>query len=133
MLIMSRYNKNLQTRVPIYTLLDHRRSPKYSSTLSTDRCRLTGITASLAPPSLDVDLTVDDRMKSVRTCLARSWSGSDATIAAYDVIRLYKTLVLACGLSVRGSFEDPKVRGHENDHVLFLLIPLSGYKMIACG
>ncbi|XP_062868243.1 DNA polymerase theta, partial [Trichomycterus rosablanca] len=66
----------------------------------------TGISASLAPPPLDGNLTVEERMKDIQACLA---SGSGGVMAVYDLVQLYKTLVLACGLSIRGAFEDPKV------------------------
>lgn len=39
-----------------------------------------------------------------------STSGAAGVTVAYDYIQVYKTLVLACGLSVKGVFEDPKVR-----------------------
>ncbi|XP_076835722.1 DNA polymerase theta isoform X2 [Brachyhypopomus gauderio] len=69
----------------------------------------TAISASLAPPPLDDNLTVGDRLKKIQDCLARSPSGADGVIVAYDFIQLYKTLLLACELSVMGAFEDPKV------------------------
>lgn len=43
-----------------------------------------------------------------------STSGAAGVTVAYDYIQVYKTLVLACGLSVKGVFEDPKVRSSVN-------------------
>ncbi|MCI4386592.1 hypothetical protein PGIGA_G00064270 [Pangasianodon gigas] len=67
------------------------------------------ISASLAPPPLDENLAVGERMKSIQACVTRSTSGAEGVTVAYDYIQVYKTLVLACGLSIRGVFEDPKV------------------------
>ncbi|KAK3555997.1 hypothetical protein QTP86_034344 [Hemibagrus guttatus] len=67
------------------------------------------ISASLAPPPLDENLAVEERMKSIQTCVTRSTSGAEGVTVTYDFIQVYKTLVLACGLSIRGVFEDPKV------------------------
>uniref|UniRef100_A0A3B4C9X6 DNA polymerase theta n=1 Tax=Pygocentrus nattereri TaxID=42514 RepID=A0A3B4C9X6_PYGNA len=69
----------------------------------------TAISASLAPPSLDEDLAVGERLEKIQVCLSRSSSGADRVMAAYDFIQLYKTLLLACGLAIKGTFEDPKV------------------------
>ncbi|KAM9450755.1 DNA polymerase theta isoform 2-T2 [Clarias gariepinus] len=69
----------------------------------------TDISASLAPPSLDANLAVGKRMKSIQACVTRSTSGAEGVTVAYDFIQMYKTLVLACGLSIKGVFEDPKV------------------------
>ncbi|XP_036379268.1 DNA polymerase theta [Megalops cyprinoides] len=68
------------------------------------------VSASLAPPPLDESLTVRDRLRQVQACLKRTDpSQAEAAIIAYDLIQLYKVLLLACGLSLEGSFEDPKV------------------------
>lgn len=72
------------------------------------------ISASLAPPPLDENLSVGERMKCIQACVTRSTSGADGVTVAYDYIKVYKTLVLACGLSIRGVFEDPKVRNTAN-------------------
>ncbi|KAL7853880.1 hypothetical protein AOLI_G00207240 [Acnodon oligacanthus] len=69
----------------------------------------TAISASLAPPSLAEDLAVGERLEKIQACLSRSSSGANRVMAAYDFIQLYKTLLLACGLAIKGSFEDPKV------------------------
>ncbi|XP_029113993.1 DNA polymerase theta [Scleropages formosus] len=68
----------------------------------------TGVSASLAPPPLDGNLPVAERLKHIQGCLKRS-TQSDGTFISYNSIHLCKTLLLACGLSVEGSFEDPKV------------------------
>ncbi|KAG7483905.1 hypothetical protein MATL_G00043240 [Megalops atlanticus] len=68
------------------------------------------VSASLAPPPLDESLTVRDRLRQVQVCLKRSDpSQAEGAIIAYNLIQLYKVLLLACGLSLEGSFEDPKV------------------------
>lgn len=69
----------------------------------------TGITASLAPPPVDENLAIRERLEQVQACLKRS-NQTDGTIITYNFIALYKTLLLACGLSIEGNFEDPKVR-----------------------
>lgn len=53
-------------------------------------------------------------MKNIQTCVTRSTSGAEGVTVTYDYIQVYKTLVLACGLSIRGVFEDPKVRNPTN-------------------
>lgn len=53
-------------------------------------------------------------MKSIQACVTRSTSGAEGVTVAYDYIQVYKTLVLACGLSIRGVFEDPKVSSSAN-------------------
>lgn len=65
----------------------------------------TDISASLAPPPLDDTLTVEERLKQIQSCLQKD---SSVTVT-YDFIHLYKILLLACELAVRGTFEDPKV------------------------
>ncbi|XP_066501215.1 DNA polymerase theta isoform X2 [Hoplias malabaricus] len=67
------------------------------------------ISASLAPPPLDENLPVRERLEQIHACLSRSSSDANGVIIAYDFIRLYKTLLLACGLSLKGTFEDPKI------------------------
>ncbi|XP_064208196.1 DNA polymerase theta isoform X1 [Anguilla rostrata] len=68
------------------------------------------VSASLAPPPLDESLSVEERLKQVQACLRRgNLSPAEGAVVAYDFIQLYKTLLLACGLSLEGNFEDPKV------------------------
>ncbi|KAI1903802.1 hypothetical protein AGOR_G00030960 [Albula goreensis] len=71
---------------------------------------ITDVSASLAPPPLDESLSVSDRLKQVQTCLKRSHlSPAEGAVVTYDLIQVYKTLLLACGVTMEGSFEDPKV------------------------
>ncbi|KAI3353239.1 hypothetical protein L3Q82_019782, partial [Scortum barcoo] len=69
-----------------------------------------GMSSSLAPPPLDDDLPVSERLAQVRTCLSGpSACHRGGVVAAYDIIQVYKTLVLSCGISLEGNCEDPKV------------------------
>ncbi|XP_053273755.1 DNA polymerase theta [Pleuronectes platessa] len=69
-----------------------------------------GLSSSLAPPLLDEDLPVSERLGQVRACLSRPSEGpSGVVVVTYDIIPVYKTLVLSCGISLEGSCEDPKV------------------------
>ncbi|XP_068607098.1 DNA polymerase theta [Brachionichthys hirsutus] len=69
-----------------------------------------GLSSSLAPPPLDDDLPVSERLALVSTCLSRpSASHREGVVVAYDIIRVYKMLVLSCGVGLEGSCEDPKV------------------------
>lgn len=45
--------------------------------------------------------------------MTRSTSSAEGVTVAYDYIQVYKTLVLACGLSIKGVFEDPKVSKYQ--------------------
>jgi len=70
-----------------------------------------GLSASLAPPALDEDLPVNERLEQVKVCLSRQSAGQEVrVVVAYDIIKVYKTLVLSCGISLEGRCEDPKVR-----------------------
>ncbi|XP_038613775.1 DNA polymerase theta [Tachyglossus aculeatus] len=66
------------------------------------------ISASLAPPSLDPRLTVEERLHHLRSCLQQEPEGQ-RSLVVYNFIPHYKTLLGACGISLAGSFEDPKV------------------------
>ncbi|XP_041116095.1 DNA polymerase theta-like [Polyodon spathula] len=66
----------------------------------------TDISASLAPPPLDQNLTVKDRLKQVQFCLTLIPGRS---IITYDFKQQYKALLLACRLPLEGNFEDPKI------------------------
>ncbi|KAG7485315.1 DNA polymerase theta [Solea senegalensis] len=69
-----------------------------------------GLSSSLAPPQLDDKLSVSERLQQVKACLSRpSTALSSAVVVTYDIIPVYKTLVLSCGISLEGNFEDPKV------------------------
>ncbi|XP_068178776.1 DNA polymerase theta [Antennarius striatus] len=78
--------------------------------LSLQQEQSKGLSSSLAPPPLDDDLPVSERLAQVRTCLSRqSASRRQGVAVAYDIIQVYKMLVLSCGISLEGSCEDPKV------------------------
>ncbi|KAM9770177.1 DNA polymerase theta [Menidia menidia] len=66
-----------------------------------------GLSASLAPPPLDDDLPVSERLEQVRASLSGQPAGHQ--VVAYDIIEVYKTLVLSCGIGLEGNCEDPKV------------------------
>ncbi|XP_071359277.1 DNA polymerase theta isoform X3 [Trachinotus anak] len=69
-----------------------------------------GLSSSLAPPPLDDDLPVSERLGQVKACLSKPLAGlKGGVIVTYDIIEVYKTLVLSCGISLGGSCEDPKV------------------------
>ncbi|XP_030002903.1 DNA polymerase theta [Sphaeramia orbicularis] len=69
-----------------------------------------GLSSSLAPPPLDEDLPVSERLEHVKCCLGRPPFGRrGGAFITYDVIRAYKTLVLSCGITVEENCEDPKV------------------------
>lgn len=81
------------------------------------------ISASLAPPPLDENLPVGERIKSIQACVTRSTSGAEGVTVAYDYMEVYKTLTLACGLSIRGVFEDPKVsKNHVSNNLISTMI-----------
>ncbi|XP_016055399.1 PREDICTED: DNA polymerase theta [Miniopterus natalensis] len=66
------------------------------------------ISASLAPPSLDPNLTVKDRMWHLKSCFPKD-SDKERSVVIYDFIQAYKILLLSCGISLEQSYEDPKV------------------------
>ncbi|MEQ2182872.1 hypothetical protein GOODEAATRI_026781, partial [Goodea atripinnis] len=69
-----------------------------------------GLSSSLAPPPLDDALPVRDRLEQVKVCLKGQPTGlKSRTVSVYDIIKVYKRLVLSCGISLEGSYEDPKV------------------------
>ncbi|GCB66980.1 hypothetical protein scyTo_0010176, partial [Scyliorhinus torazame] len=61
---------------------------------------------SLAPPPLDPELSVKERLLHVRSCLQQ---GVQHSIVIYDFKQHYKTLLEACNISMEGIYEDPKV------------------------
>ncbi|XP_068127042.1 DNA polymerase theta [Hyperolius riggenbachi] len=65
------------------------------------------ISSSLAPPSLDQNLTVKERLWYLQSTLQQKEARS--TIVMYNFIEQYKALVLGCRASVTGHFQDPKV------------------------
>uniref|UniRef100_A0A8C0ZMU3 DNA polymerase theta n=1 Tax=Castor canadensis TaxID=51338 RepID=A0A8C0ZMU3_CASCN len=66
------------------------------------------ISASLAPPSLDPNLTVKERLRYLQSCLQKE-SDKERSVIIYDFIQSYKILLLSCGISLEQSYEDPKV------------------------
>ncbi|XP_037326928.2 DNA polymerase theta [Pungitius pungitius] len=64
-----------------------------------------GLSSSLAPPPLDHNVTVSERLREANGCL----TAPATVVVAYDIIEVYKRLVLSCGVSLEGSSEDPKV------------------------
>ncbi|XP_036600001.1 DNA polymerase theta [Trichosurus vulpecula] len=66
------------------------------------------ISASLAPPSLDPNLTVNERLWQLQACLQQV-SVKERSVIIYNFIQNYKILLLSCGISLAGNFEDPKV------------------------
>lgn len=76
------------------------------------------LSASLAPPPLDNDLPVNERLEQVKACLSSQSAGHEVrAVVVYDIIQVYKTLVLSCGISLEGNCEDPKVRKQKNTEV----------------
>uniref|UniRef100_A0A3P8TUU5 DNA polymerase theta n=1 Tax=Amphiprion percula TaxID=161767 RepID=A0A3P8TUU5_AMPPE len=68
------------------------------------------LSSSLAPPPLDEDLPVSERLQQMKSCLIRQSAGRGVhVVVTYDIIQVYKTLVLSCGISLEGDCEDPKV------------------------
>ncbi|XP_077335502.1 DNA polymerase theta [Lithobates pipiens] len=65
------------------------------------------ISASLAPPPLDQNLSVKDRLWHVQSTLQQK--EAQRTVIMYNFIEQYKALVLGCRASVTGHFQDPKV------------------------
>ncbi|XP_054668721.1 DNA polymerase theta isoform X2 [Grus americana] len=68
----------------------------------------TEISMSLAPPPLDKNLSVTERLYHLQLYLQKK-SKQERSLVMYNFIQHYKTLVMACGISLEGSFEDPKV------------------------
>uniref|UniRef100_A0A8C3R617 DNA polymerase theta n=1 Tax=Cyanoderma ruficeps TaxID=181631 RepID=A0A8C3R617_9PASS len=68
----------------------------------------TEISLSLAPPPLDQSLSVTERLNHLQLCLQKK-PKKEHSLIMYDFIQHYKTLLMACGISLEGSFEDPKV------------------------
>ncbi|KAM6309814.1 DNA polymerase theta [Podargus strigoides] len=68
----------------------------------------TEISMSLAPPPLDKNLSVTERLHHLQLYLQKK-PEQERSLVMYNFIQHYKTLVMACGISLEGSFEDPKV------------------------
>uniref|UniRef100_A0A8B9IYN2 DNA-directed DNA polymerase n=1 Tax=Amazona collaria TaxID=241587 RepID=A0A8B9IYN2_9PSIT len=68
----------------------------------------TEISMSLAPPPLDKSLSVTERLYQLQLYLQNK-PPQERSLVMYNFIQHYKTLLMACGISLEGSFEDPKV------------------------
>ncbi|XP_009699119.1 PREDICTED: DNA polymerase theta, partial [Cariama cristata] len=68
----------------------------------------TEISMSLAPPPLDKNLSVTERLYHLQLYLQKK-PKQERSLVMYNFIQHYKTLVTACGISLEGRFEDPKV------------------------
>ncbi|XP_072737364.1 DNA polymerase theta [Ciconia boyciana] len=68
----------------------------------------TEISMSSAPPPLDKNLSVTERLYHLQLYLQKQ-PEQERSLIMYNFIQHYKTLVMACGISLEGSFEDPKV------------------------
>ncbi|KAM4683983.1 DNA polymerase theta [Amazona ochrocephala] len=66
------------------------------------------ISMSLAPPPLDKSLSVTERLYQLQLYLQKK-PPQERSLVMYNFIQHYKTLLMACGISLEGSFEDPKV------------------------
>ncbi|TWW59377.1 DNA polymerase theta [Takifugu flavidus] len=78
--------------------------------VSLQREQSTGLSSSLAPPPLDDDLALEEKLAQVKTRLGQpSADHRGPVLITYDIIHVYKVLVLSCGISLEGSCEDPKV------------------------
>lgn len=81
-------------------------------------CHPSGLSSSLAPPPLDDDLPVSERLVQVKTCLSQPLaSHKRCVVVTYDIIQVYKVLILSCGISLEGNCEDPKVREIISIHI----------------
>ncbi|XP_038657843.1 DNA polymerase theta isoform X3 [Scyliorhinus canicula] len=68
------------------------------------------VSHSLAPPPLDPELSVKERLLHVRSCLQKDvHTRTQHSIVIYDFKQHYKTLLEACNISMEGIYEDPKV------------------------
>ncbi|KAM8819926.1 DNA polymerase theta [Eudromia elegans] len=68
----------------------------------------TEISMSLAPPPLDENLSVTERLYQLQQYLQKT-TKQEHSMVVFNFIQHYKTLVMSCGISLEGSFEDPKV------------------------
>ncbi|XP_060092287.1 DNA polymerase theta [Heteronotia binoei] len=79
----------------------------YYVSLQEEATEQAEIRASLAPPPLDENLSAAERLRQLQRCLEES--ERVFSLAMYDFIQHYKTLLKACDISLAGRFEDPKV------------------------
>ncbi|XP_056408573.1 DNA polymerase theta, partial [Hyla sarda] len=64
------------------------------------------ISSSLAPPPLDQNLSVKERLWYLQSTVQQM---RPPEVVMYDFIEQYKALVLGCGAAINGNFQDPKV------------------------
>ncbi|XP_073433090.1 DNA polymerase theta isoform X2 [Dendrobates tinctorius] len=64
------------------------------------------ISSSLAPPPLDQNLSVSQRLLSLQSTLQQM---RPSEVIMYNFIEQYKALLMSCGVSITGHFQDPKV------------------------
>ncbi|XP_069616586.1 DNA polymerase theta [Ranitomeya imitator] len=64
------------------------------------------MSSSLAPPPLDQNLSVSQRLLSLQSTLQQMHRPE---VIMYNFIEQYKVLVMSCGASITGHFQDPKV------------------------
>lgn len=95
---------------------EHADTRPHARRLSSTSVLPSGLSSSLAPPPLDHNLTVAERLRRAKTCLTAPAAAHGASVVvAYDIIEVYKSLVLSCGVSLGGSSEDPKVSVSEQN------------------
>ncbi|KAM4046137.1 LOW QUALITY PROTEIN: DNA polymerase theta [Anomaloglossus baeobatrachus] len=66
----------------------------------------TDISSSLAPPPLDHNLSISERLRALQSTIQQM---RPLEVIMYNFIEQYKALVLSCGASITGHFQDPKV------------------------
>ncbi|KAI8521187.1 hypothetical protein Bbelb_009410 [Branchiostoma belcheri] len=69
-------------------------------------------TDEMIPPPLDVCLSVEDRLHSIKSVLergAKTRGRTKITKVAFDLKPQYKALAVGCGITMHGDFRDPKV------------------------
>nr|XP_057917242.1 DNA polymerase theta [Doryrhamphus excisus] len=76
--------------------------------ISFQREQTQGLSLSLAPPALDESLSVGERLEHVKARLSGP-SAKGSVVVTYDIIQVYKMLVLSCDVSLEENCEDPKV------------------------
>lgn len=79
---------------------------------------------------MDDSLPVGERLEHVKTLLGRPSAG---TVVTYDIIQVYKKLVLSCSISLEGNCEDPKVGVQYCRGTIFLLKKKKSYKNVILG
>ncbi|XP_072116401.1 DNA polymerase theta [Mobula birostris] len=82
----------------------------YYISLQDGQQNIGDLSNSLAPPPLDPDLSVKERLLHVRSCLEQGGVTEERrSVITYDFKQHYKILLQACNISMEGNYEDPKV------------------------